>query len=65
MLKLQAVIGLCPLQASNSQINQTFTLPSRMFNAPAIAGGYLYIQASSSPVQAYQACPECDSTASG
>ena len=41
---------------SDSQIPQTFALPNQMFDAPAFADGYLYIQAKSSPVQAYQVC---------
>ena len=46
---------VCPLQAtSNSQIPQTFTLPNTMYNAPAYAGGYMYIQPTASPVLAYQ-----------
>ncbi len=47
---------LCPaLQASsNSQIPQTFALPNTMYNAPAFASGYMYVQPNQSPVLAYQ-----------
>jgi len=42
------------LQAnSNSQIQQTFTLPNTMYNAPAYASGYMYVQPNQSPVLAY------------
>ena len=44
-----------PLQAgNNSQIPQSFSLPNQIFNAPAYASGYMYIQPKSSPVLAYQ-----------
>ena len=47
------------LQASsNSQIPQTFDLPNAMYNAPAYAGGYMYVQPASSPLLAYQVSSE-------
>ena len=52
------LIQLCAPQAgSNTQMPQTFNLPapnSQMFNAPAFASGYMYIQPRSAPVLAYQ-----------
>ncbi len=46
------------LQAgSNSQIPQTFNLTNMMFNAPAYASGYMYVQPKSQPMLAYQVRP--------
>ena len=59
---------LCRLQAgSNSQIPQTFNLTNQMFNAPAYASGYMYVQPKAQPMLAYQVrvlkayCPQLNS----